>query len=93
MSAPLWAKSGIGRVIHKKRSKAVSGNYRIILLAPFLGKLYDKLLELKLGHLKQSGVMEIWEEQYGFLKDSHIILSFLSIAFVMLEGVTKRTWR
>ena len=66
MNVPLWMKSGIGRVIHKKGPRSDPSNYRIILLAPLLGKLYDKLLELKLKQLREHDFVEVWEEQYGF---------------------------
>jgi exonuclease III len=69
MKIPLWMKGGIGRVIHKSGPKSDPSNYRIILLAPLLGKIYDKILEIKLRELQEHEFLTIWKEQYGFLKD------------------------
>lgn len=66
MRVPLWMKSGIGRVIYKKGPRSDPSNYRIILLAPLLGKLYDKLLELK---MRAHPFMKTCEAQYGFLEN------------------------
>lgn len=68
MKVPLWMKGGIGRVIHKSGARSNPSNYRIILLAPLLGKIYDKILDMKLKKLQEHEYVEkIWEEQYGFM--------------------------
>ena len=38
---PEWMRSGIGRLIHKKGPRNDPSNYRLIVLAPVLAKVYE----------------------------------------------------
>lgn len=64
---PLWAKKGVGRILYKKGPRSDPGNYRVILIAPLLAKIYDKLLEIKGRELLTAEQMEIYVEQAGFM--------------------------
>jgi hypothetical protein len=69
---PSWAKTGIGRVLHKKGPRSDPSNYRVILLAPLFAKIYEKLLELKGRKFLKDEIMESIVEQGGFQQDRSI---------------------
>lgn len=65
---PAWMRRGLGRLIYKKKgARKDPNNYRLIILAPLLAKIYEKLLEMKGRQMIQDGPLKIAVEQGGFM--------------------------
>ena len=65
---PPWMRTGVGRLIYKnKGTRKDPSNYRLIILAPLLAKLYEKILEQKGNKMVKDGILRVAVEQGGFM--------------------------
>jgi hypothetical protein len=67
-AVPQWMRRGLGKLIYKKKgSRKDPGNYRPIILAPVLAKVYEKLLEMKGRTMVVNSQLQVALEQGGFM--------------------------
>jgi hypothetical protein len=67
-AVPQWMRRGLGKLIYKKKgSRKDPGNYRPIILAPVLAKVYEKLLEMKGRSMVDRSQLQVALEQGGFM--------------------------
>ena len=63
-AVPQWMRRGLGKLIYKKKgSRKDPGNYRPIILAPVLAKVYEKLLEMKGRSMVVNSQLQVALEQ------------------------------
>jgi hypothetical protein len=79
---PDWMRLGNAETLHKKGSRKDPSNYRVIVMGCFLAKLFEKVMELRGREYVESGLLDIFVEQGGFMPkrttyDSVFILNSL----------------